>query len=586
LKAERFFILYHALVETLNHLKRHGRTKREGIVYWIGKKIENGKVIVTSVIYPKQRASVIRAKVEPSEVARITARLHRNNEILVAQIHSHPTFAFHSDTDDLYPVFHEVGLISVVVSNFGFIKTKNFFESRFFEYLRYADWHELDAQEVKNRFIVLPKNFDVEFFDRTKLLIKELNMPTDQALSKLRKSKVAIALDENLLDTYKGQNMLFASANLLLRCGINLDIFLSNPRAETLETIPLLERTSLQSNLETLCLKINPNQRLRINLSCNKYDVLLCVGNANLAPADHYIYINANNWLAYVSTKEQRIFNKDSLNPLGPLGAACYGSSEVIKRLLNKNLGSKLEPIEQLTFSLLDYKLNQSSWHNPSFPEECDSGQVVMVGTGAVGMSVAYALASMPASCDLIPIDFEDVAISNLNRYSLATIVDIGTPKVEVVKNRLRGRLNVRPFNGKYEQYVYRNHLDLVVAAVDNVDTRMNIEKDSTNVILNGGMYGLEFVISRHEIESDYRLHHLYPSYTRLISSRKYPAVSFVSMLCGTMLASEIVKERVKELRSYKLDNTLVVNNMFSIPIRGTTWLHMRLKGEEENTRV
>ena len=39
---------------------------------------------------------------------------------LVAQVHSHPSFPYHSDTDDRYPMVTIEGGLSIVVPLFGF----------------------------------------------------------------------------------------------------------------------------------------------------------------------------------------------------------------------------------------------------------------------------------------------------------------------------------------------------------------------------------------------------------------------------------------------------------------------------------
>jgi hypothetical protein len=38
---------------------------------------------------------------------------------LIAQIHSHPTRAYHSETDDAYPIITKIGGISIVVPDFA-----------------------------------------------------------------------------------------------------------------------------------------------------------------------------------------------------------------------------------------------------------------------------------------------------------------------------------------------------------------------------------------------------------------------------------------------------------------------------------
>lgn len=44
--------------------------------------------------------------------------LYEHAEILGVQIHTHPTEAYHSDTDDAFPIVTERGALSIVVPDF------------------------------------------------------------------------------------------------------------------------------------------------------------------------------------------------------------------------------------------------------------------------------------------------------------------------------------------------------------------------------------------------------------------------------------------------------------------------------------
>ena len=50
---------------------------------------------------------------------RLNVWLFENHEELAVQIHSHPTEAYHSDTDDTYPIVTMRGGLSVVVPDFA-----------------------------------------------------------------------------------------------------------------------------------------------------------------------------------------------------------------------------------------------------------------------------------------------------------------------------------------------------------------------------------------------------------------------------------------------------------------------------------
>ena len=72
---------------------------------------------------PKQTAyrlaSGLCVRVEADELHRLNVWLYENAERLAIQVHSHPTEAFHSDTDDNYPIVTTLGGLSLVVPDFA-----------------------------------------------------------------------------------------------------------------------------------------------------------------------------------------------------------------------------------------------------------------------------------------------------------------------------------------------------------------------------------------------------------------------------------------------------------------------------------
>lgn len=577
-ETRRVYIPYYILSETLSYLKSHGRRGVECIVYWCGESIGICEAVVTSCIYPAQHATAVGVRVEPSEVARVYLQLHKAKKLLLAQVHSHPGIAFHSSVDDYYPVTHKLGLLSIVVPEYGFIEPKEFLtKSAVYECQNQRIWHKLTPSEVRARLKVLPEDFEERLFNRTKLFAGHLRIPVNGLLYSLKKGKVAVVIDSKLLRSYRGQYMLAACVNLLARCCINVDVFLPREDVSSLPTLPLLGE-DLAVGLAKLCLKINPNCAFRLNPAPQEYDVALIIGEQAPIKAQQRIFIDALGWLSYVGTKNGKFFGRDNQNPIGPLIASCFGTAEVIKALFNKIVKNKFEPIEALTFSALNYKINQPRWDNPSLPNRIQV-DVCLIGAGAIGMAVAYTLATLPAtSGKLTVIDPEVVKISNLNRYCLATIADVGSPKVDVIKRKLTGRFSVNAFRGPYRRYPHRGKHDLVVVAVDNVETRCEVQLDFPKIILNGGMYANSFMVSRHDdFLNKACLGCLYPSGSEVSLKRQYPAISFITMFAGALLAGEILKEQVAELREYRLDNAFILNDIFAVPKLGETYLVGRL---------
>lgn len=109
---------------------------------------------------------------------------------------------------------------------------------------------------------------------------------------------------------------------------------------------------------------------------------------------------------------------------------------------------------------------------------------VIVVGCGGVGSHATAAL-SRSGCGKLRLIDFDQVTLSSLNRHSVATLADVGTPKVQCLQRRLE---QVTPWT----QFDCRNELfseqsaeiqlaawtdghkaDYVIDAIDNIDSKV-----------------------------------------------------------------------------------------------------------------
>ncbi|KAI0172561.1 ubiquitin-protein ligase molybdopterin-converting factor [Hypoxylon sp. FL1284] len=114
---------------------------------------------------------------------------------------------------------------------------------------------------------------------------------------------------------------------------------------------------------------------------------------------------------------------------------------------------------------------------------------VVIVGCGGVGSHCAAALARSGVS-KIRLIDFDQVTLSSLNRHAVATLADVGSPKVQCLQKRL---LAISPwvhFDLRQEKFWGQaadrllgpwaksgRKPDYVVDAIDNIDTKVALLK-------------------------------------------------------------------------------------------------------------
>ncbi|MBL7738486.1 MAG: Mov34/MPN/PAD-1 family protein [Chitinophagaceae bacterium] len=104
-------------------LREAGAEGVECVALWAGS-ISANTFEVRNTIIPAQTAYKIEMgllySVDGEELHRINEWLYRNSMTLIAQIHSHPSEAYHSDTDDRYPIIAVNGGVSIVIPDFAF----------------------------------------------------------------------------------------------------------------------------------------------------------------------------------------------------------------------------------------------------------------------------------------------------------------------------------------------------------------------------------------------------------------------------------------------------------------------------------
>jgi hypothetical protein len=103
-------------------LREAGRVRAERFVLWSGIVVESDFQVRTMHV-PRQTAyrlpDGLCVRVEGAELHRLNVWLFENHERLAVQVHAHPTDAYHSETDDTYPIVTTRGGLSLVVPDFG-----------------------------------------------------------------------------------------------------------------------------------------------------------------------------------------------------------------------------------------------------------------------------------------------------------------------------------------------------------------------------------------------------------------------------------------------------------------------------------
>lgn len=143
------------LIKTVEWLRTCGEEGCEGVALWLGS-VEEDIASVTTCFIPDQNPiaseSGIGYFIPPAALFAMNRYLFESGLRLVAQVHSHPTEAFHSDMDDAHAIVTAEGGFSLVVPFFaqGPVNLKTWAIYR----LRDGVWCELGVEDVDSIFKV------------------------------------------------------------------------------------------------------------------------------------------------------------------------------------------------------------------------------------------------------------------------------------------------------------------------------------------------------------------------------------------------------------------------------------------------
>lgn len=152
LAAVEEFVIPLALVDqTLEPLQEAGRQGYEAFVLWGGRLDESGhRMTFESAYFPEQTTSSgeegLLVVVEGEALFRVNRAFYEHGLTLAAQVHTHPTDAYHSGTDDAYPLMTLVGGLSGVVPDFGRDGRDRLDDWAWYRLVGPGEWAELGAE--------------------------------------------------------------------------------------------------------------------------------------------------------------------------------------------------------------------------------------------------------------------------------------------------------------------------------------------------------------------------------------------------------------------------------------------------------
>ncbi|MGH2507029.1 MAG: ThiF family adenylyltransferase, partial [Ktedonobacteraceae bacterium] len=234
------------------------------------------------------------------------------------------------------------------------------------------------------------------------------------------------------------------------------------------------------------------------NAEPENFDAVLVVGHSYAGPGPATI-VNSNGWLARLSSGADLDTDCRQFNPIGAIGAACLAVSEAFKRLIAVR-PERGEAIDRLQFSFFNYDSGNSN-PGPQLPKliHCD---FVLVGCGAIGSGVTYALSCLPLAGSIDLVDPQVYALENLGTSVLVCPGDIGIAKaVKCATLLAKPGLLATPYVEKVEQYAVRPHAKYkaVLSALDSVVARHAVQGHLwPDVSIDGAIGDFQAQVFRH----------------------------------------------------------------------------------------
>jgi molybdopterin/thiamine biosynthesis adenylyltransferase len=275
-----------------------------------------------------------------------------------------------------------------------------------------------------------------------------------------------------------------------------------------------------------------PSHSAKINLGRNddwKPDFTLVFGREKVN-TENAMYVSSAGWSIYLSKEHPckwvqatDIPAKDNvgaesvgvINNIAAMHAGALAVGEVFKQLMRSYITAN-SVTTTFEYDLVTHGKAPQPVITPAIPEMVHFN-LVIVGTGAIGQALIVSLASATSiSGHVILMDRDKLEPSNEQRYLLGYDEHRGKPKVNVMQEVLKQghpalSLTIAPMS--YEDTVsalegLSFQPEIIVAAVDNAKTRVNIQaalpKVAWNVWTDVSEGNLRYGIGRHTLDNPY----------------------------------------------------------------------------------
>ena len=326
-----------------------------------------------------------------------------------------------------------------------------------------------------------------KYFTKNALAIQQvLKKSSFEEIEKILENHIIEIAFDDICYTAEGNSSLDLAIKLICRLYPKIKI------------TPLSENAAkLAGSLVETARNINSN----IEVTDLESTVSLVIGNTPITRKGTLVfYIGSDTWIAKLSTNSP-VGSQNSNLPFAAGFAACLAAANIFRFVFRPFL-KNVKFDEEIQFSLI-HLCSDSNSHNNAMVTIEDLGYITVLGLGAIGNGITWALSQMKNTEGKITIiDPEVLEQSNLQRYIESLEHDIDEPKINIVERSLsKTKFKVNPYKGTWQDFLsitkqWKN--DFVLCALDTARDRIFLQTSLPNKIINGftdeGMFG----ISRH----------------------------------------------------------------------------------------
>lgn len=286
-----------------------------------------------------------------------------------------------------------------------------------------------------------------DYFHRSAVAAAQVLHGYDEAAirERLEASPVTLALSDDAARSNEGVALADLTVRLLAR--LYPTISLQAPE---------------QLGLHELAKAINPD----IELTQARAQIAIAIGTEQ-DDAAKTIYAGSDGYTALLSANQPQPVGT-SANPFGPGVAACLAVANVFRVVF---LGEHADLDNDVKVSVPT--LGRPGPESPRL-DRADIGEAVLVGAGAIGHGVAWALARSPISGLLHIVDPERIDLGNLQRYVLAGRDDVDREKAPLLAQHMPASLDVRTHVSDWQHFCSDHGYDWarVIIGVDSAAGR------------------------------------------------------------------------------------------------------------------